>query len=222
MPMIREVIVTTVDRSGQAHIAPLGLIEDGDGWIIAPFLPSVTHDNLWKPPLPSPIIPMTPAFSRGSSPAGVTGLSCPWRTMFRAASCASALAHAELKVAHLKPMPERPRFHCKVVHQEQHAPFEGFNRAANAVLECAILLTRLHMLPRDKIDQEIAYLAIAIEKTAGPREARGLVVAHAKARSVLRRKLSTEASRATADAGAQSQALCARFRKGFDKISRKR
>ena len=46
MPMIREVIVTTVDRSGHAHMAPLGLIEDGDGWIIAPFLPSVTHDNL--------------------------------------------------------------------------------------------------------------------------------------------------------------------------------
>ena len=45
-----------------------------------------------------------------------------------------------------------------------------FNRAANAVLECAILLTRLHMLPRDKIEREIAYLAIAIEKTAGPQE----------------------------------------------------
>ena len=45
-----------------------------------------------------------------------------------------------------------------------------FNRAANAVVECAILLTRLHMLPRDKIDLEIAYLAIAVEKTAGPRE----------------------------------------------------
>jgi hypothetical protein len=54
--------------------------------------------------------------------------------------------------------------------REQHAPFAGFNRASNAVLECAILLTRLHMLPRDKIEREIAYLAIAIEKTAGPQE----------------------------------------------------
>jgi hypothetical protein len=83
---------------------------------------------------------------------------------------AEALAHAELSVAHVEEHAERPRFHCKIVHKEQHAPFEGFNRAANAVLECAILLTRLQLLPRDKIEREIAYLAIAIEKTAGPRE----------------------------------------------------
>ena len=40
MPRIVETIVTTVDGSGAVHIAPLGLIEDGDGWIIAPFKPS--------------------------------------------------------------------------------------------------------------------------------------------------------------------------------------
>jgi uncharacterized protein len=31
-------------------------------------------------------------------------------------------------------------------------------------------LTRLHILPREKIDREIAYLSIAVEKTAGPSE----------------------------------------------------
>ena len=35
-----------------------------------------------------------------------------------------------------------------------------------AVIEAAILSTRLHMLPADKIRSEMAYLAIAIEKTA--------------------------------------------------------
>ena len=38
------------------------------------------------------------------------------------------------------------------------------------MLELAILASRLSMLPREKIEAEIAYLSIAIEKTAGPEE----------------------------------------------------
>ncbi len=44
------------------------------------------------------------------------------------------------------------------------------NRARAAVLEAAILATRLDRLPRDKIDDEIAYLKIAVDKTAGAAE----------------------------------------------------
>ncbi len=46
MPMIREAIVTTVSASGALHVTPFGIIADGEGWIIAPFHPSVTIDNL--------------------------------------------------------------------------------------------------------------------------------------------------------------------------------
>ena len=54
MPYIVETIITTRNHEGEVHIAPLGLIEDGaDGagmdaaaWIIAPFRPSRTLDNL--------------------------------------------------------------------------------------------------------------------------------------------------------------------------------
>ncbi|MGH8750354.1 MAG: DUF447 family spectrin-like domain-containing protein, partial [Burkholderiales bacterium] len=46
----------------------------------------------------------------------------------------------------------------------------GFNRAQGAVLEAAVLVSRLHLLPREKIEAEVKYLAIAIEKTAGPAE----------------------------------------------------
>jgi len=38
------------------------------------------------------------------------------------------------------------------------------------VIEAAILISRLDMLPREKIEQEIAYLQIAISKTAGTAE----------------------------------------------------
>jgi hypothetical protein len=57
-----------------------------------------------------------------------------------------------------------------VVHRASHAPFEGLNRAKAAVVEAAILVSRLDLLPRDRIEQEMAYLATAVSKTAGPAE----------------------------------------------------
>ena len=48
--MIREVVVTTINERGEPHIAPLGLIEEKDGWIIAPFRPSTTLNNLLSIP----------------------------------------------------------------------------------------------------------------------------------------------------------------------------
>jgi hypothetical protein len=50
MPRIVETIVTTTNAKGEAHIAPLGLIEDGENWIVAPFRPSRTLDNLHEVP----------------------------------------------------------------------------------------------------------------------------------------------------------------------------
>ena len=64
----------------------------------------------------------------------------------------------------------RPRFHCNVVRHVAHAPFAGFNRAQAAVIEAAILASRLHLLPRDQVEREIAQLGVAISKTAGPDE----------------------------------------------------
>ena len=46
MPLIREAIVTTADLEGRVHVAPIGLIAEDADWIIAPFRPSKTLDNL--------------------------------------------------------------------------------------------------------------------------------------------------------------------------------
>src|SRR6201999_2928336 len=49
--MIREVIITTVSAAGTPHIAPFGLIAaEPDEWVIAPFHPSTTLDNLREIP----------------------------------------------------------------------------------------------------------------------------------------------------------------------------
>jgi hypothetical protein len=80
------------------------------------------------------------------------------------------LAHRELALARIEEDEQRPRLHCDVVFAANHRPFRGFNRAQAAVVEGAILVSRLHLLSAEKIDAERKYLAIAIEKTAGPGE----------------------------------------------------
>src|SRR5215510_6974638 len=169
MPMIRETIVTTADANGQPHIAPLGIIADGDGWIIAPFHPSTTLDNLRAVPFAVANFCDDVRIFAGC----LTGRS-DWPT---AASVhvpvprlAAALAHAELAVTHVTENAQRPRFHCRVVHHAMQAPFAGFNRAQAAIIEAAILVSRLHLLPREKVEGEIAYLEIAVGKTAGAAE----------------------------------------------------
>ena len=169
MPMIRECIVTTVSAEGEAHIAPLGLIEERDLWIIAPFRPSTTLRNLEeKGKATASFIDDVRIFAgcvTGKKDWPLTAVA-DWP----APRLSAALSHAELEVARITPDETRPRFYCLVRKIKSHRPFLGFNRAQAAVVEAAILATRLHMLPRAKIENEIAYLQIAINKTAGAAE----------------------------------------------------
>jgi hypothetical protein len=164
--MIREVIVTTASAAGVVHVAPFGLISAGvDEWVIAPFHPSTTLDNLRETPfLVANYIDDVRVF------AGCLTGRRDWPTVASAAvvvpRLAGALAHAEMAVVSVQDDPQRPRFRCRIIHRETHAPFEGINRAKAAVVEAAILVSRLGMLPREKVESEIAYLAIAVGKTA--------------------------------------------------------
>jgi uncharacterized protein len=170
MPMIRETIVSTMSRAGQVHFAPIGLIAENGGWIIAPFRPSVTLDNMRDVPFAVANFTDDVRVFAGC----LTGRADHWPTAACSAihipRLASALAHAELAVSLTTGDEERPRFHCRVLCIGSHAPFQGFNRAKAAIIEASILVSRLNMLPRDKIEREIAYLEIAVGKTASPEE----------------------------------------------------
>lgn len=169
MPRIVETIVTTTDAAGAVHIAPLGLIEDGPHWIVAPFRPSRTLDNLTANPFAVASHVEDVRVFAGC----VTGRR-DWPTVaadvVRGVRLKNAVSHWELAVERLTDDPQRPRFHCRIAHAASHAVWSGYNRAQAAVLELAVLSTRLAMLPAEKIDAELAYLEIAISKTAGPEE----------------------------------------------------
>src|SRR5262245_10286434 len=166
MPMIRETIVTTVDGAGGVHIAPLGIIAEAEGWIIAPFRPSTTLDNLRAVPFAVANFTDDVRIFAGCL-TGRHDWPTTASTQVPVPRLAGALAHAELAVERVTEDEQRPRFHCRVVHRESHAPFAGFNRAEAAVVEAAILVSRLSLLPREKVERELAYLEIAVSKTAG-------------------------------------------------------
>ena len=169
MPMIRETIVTTVDGEGKVHIAPLGIIADGGRWILAPFRPSKTLDNLRAVPF---------AVANHTDDVRIYAGCLTGRREWATIACEETpaprlkdcLAHMSLRVVEVGENEMRPRFHCEVVRSVSHAPFAGFNRAQAAVIEAAILASRLHLLPREKIEREIAALEIVVGKTAGPNE----------------------------------------------------
>src|SRR5215831_19464668 len=134
MPMIRETILTTVGPDGRVHIAPIGIIADGDGWIIAPFRPSTTLDNLIAVPFAvanyTDDVRIFAGCLTGRHDWPITASDTVPVPRLK-----DALAHAELAVIEMTEHEQRPRFRCTVVHRESHGPFEGFNRAKAAVVE---------------------------------------------------------------------------------------
>jgi hypothetical protein len=169
MPMIRETILTTLGGDGRVHVAPIGIIADGERWIIAPFRPSTTLDNLAAVPFAVANHTDDVRIFAGCL-TGRSGWPTTASDNVPVPRLVGALAHAELAVVDVTEHEQRPRFHCAVVNRRSHAPFEGFNRGKAAVVEAAILVSRLHLLPRAKVEAEIAHLAIAVEKTAGAEE----------------------------------------------------
>ena len=170
MPLIRETILTTISAAGVVHMAPIGLIAAEEGrWIAAPFAPSTTSDNLRAVPQ---------AVANHVGDVRVFAGCLTGRRNWPVLSCShvlpprllAAITHDEMVVERVEVDPQRPRYVCRIVRREQHAPFDGYNRAQAAVIEGAILVSRLFMLPREQVERDMAHLAIAVGKTAGPAE----------------------------------------------------
>ncbi len=167
--MIIESIITTLDSQGAINFAPMG-VEWGDEVIIGkPFLETTTFRNIQA--TGAAVVNLTDnvflfaqaAISNPQYPAGAA-------TVVRGAVLDAACSWRELEVRSIDATPPRSRIETRVVHHGTRREFLGFNRARNAVLETAILSTRLHLIPRAEIESELVKLQIIVNKTAGPRE----------------------------------------------------
>ena len=178
--MIIEGIVTTRSDDGQLNVAPMGPLTRPslDRLTLRPFQTSTTCQNLRAHPEGVfHVIDDVRLIARGAIgqwdrepetfPAetvqgDVLRGTCQWY---------------EFRLEESDFESERTTLHAHVTHQGALRPFVGFNRARFAVIEAAILATRLHLIPRDEINHDLQRLEVLVQKTAGPieREAFGLI-----------------------------------------------
>lgn len=167
--MIYETIISTVDAAGNAHITPFGVQKKDNLIVISPFKPSTTLENILATECAVMNLTDDVRVFAGAIVKAQTHALLPAHvvTGFR---LADTLSHSELRLEQVVDDPVRPQLWMRSVHQETHQPFAGFNRAQAAVIELAVLASRLSRLPQEKVLSERAYLQIAIDKTAGERE----------------------------------------------------
>ena len=167
--MIHEMVITTMNPDGGVHIAPMGVRREDENYLIAPFKPSATLDNLAN----SGVAVLNATDDALVFAGCITGRD-EWPVVEAVhVACkrlANALTHIEVRALSRRNDELRPTFVCAPVHLAAHGHFSGFNRAQAAVVEAAILVSRLHLLPEEKIRAELEYLHIAVSKTAGDNE----------------------------------------------------
>jgi hypothetical protein len=182
--VILEGIVTTLSLGGALNVAPMGPRIDPDlsmaQFVLRPFHTSTTYHNLK---------------ARGEGVFHVTDdvlllaqtaigtAPCPMPAA-RAADVVAgqiltdACRYYEFRVIELDDREERTSILVETVAQGRQREFFGFNRAKHAVVEAAILATRVHWLPLDEMLVEFRKLAVLVDKTGGPRERAAFTLLH--------------------------------------------
>ncbi len=173
MPVILEGIVTTLNSDGSANISPMGPVFDGESsqFVLRPFRTSTTYKNLLRTGqgvfhITDDVLILAQAAIGRLDPPPPTRYADAVEGVILEDACRWYAFRAE-------PAPhehQRAEFLARIVAQGTQREFIGFNRAKHAVLEAAILATRVDILPAAEIAAEFARLATPVEKTGGARE----------------------------------------------------
>ncbi|HEV3022587.1 MAG TPA: DUF447 domain-containing protein [Pirellulales bacterium] len=173
--MILEAVVTTLDDDGRVHIAPMGPQVEPEmrRFVLRPFRTATTFYNLKR--RGQGVLHVTDDVELIAH-AAVGQVDPPPATLPAAAVEGRILADAcrwyAFRVRSLDEGQERATVSADVVDRGTIREFFGFNRAKHAVVEAAILATRVRFLPANEIRDDFRRLNVLVEKTAGPAERR--------------------------------------------------
>ncbi|MCC9608145.1 DUF447 family protein [Blastopirellula sp. JC732] len=190
--LVLESLVTTIGDDGAVNVAPMGPLVDRalTQFTLRPFQTSRTFENLHRG---SPVVvhvtddvELLAAAAIGASTAALVG------PMTRCAVTGGVILQNAcrwyaLKVVKLDDSQDRATIECEVAASGRLRDFFGLNRAKHAVVEAAILATRVDLLPIPEIEADLEQLRPLIQKTGGAAETRAFqqicdYVAAAKAR----------------------------------------
>jgi hypothetical protein len=175
MPLILEGLVTTTNLNDSINIAPMGPIVDREvtHLTLRPFQSSQTYLNLKR--LGSGVFHITDDVELLVR-AALNQIDTAPRTIAVSSVSGAILTDAcrwfAFRVRELDDREQRTRIECDVVESGRLRDFFGFNRAKHAVLEGAILATRIGIIAADQIREDFQRLEIIVEKTAGDEERR--------------------------------------------------
>lgn len=183
--MILEALVTTLDADGAPHLAPMGprVSPDFARFTLRPFPTSHTYRNLLRHG--EGVLHVTDdALLLAKAALGAVGEMPTVRPAARVRGfvLADCCRFFEFAIRSVDASGERVSIEAEVVHSGRVRDFFGFNRAKHAVVEAAILATRLHILPLAEIAAEFKKLRVIVGKTGGPDEEAAMDLLEAKLR----------------------------------------
>ncbi len=181
--MILEGLVTTRNPDGSPHLAPMGprVAADFSRFTLRPFPTSTTYRNLVAHP--EGVLHVTDdALLIARTALGACDPLPPLRPAERVEGwvLADCCRHYEFRVRSIDASGERVSLDAEVVHAGRTRDFWGFNRAKHAVVEAAVLATRLHLLPLPDIAADFRKLRVIVDKTGGDAECEAMAFLEAR------------------------------------------
>ena len=171
--MILEGIVSTLNEAARINIAPMGPDVDSaepTRFVLRPFRSSTTYRNLLSARVgvlhvtDDVLLLARAAIGDASDEETVAATSIEGRII------KNTCRYYEFKILEIDDSRDRAEMIAETVCSGRFREFFGFNRAKHAVVEAAVLATRLEFLPIEKIVASFRELSMAVEKTGGDSE----------------------------------------------------
>ncbi len=168
--MILEAIVTTLSLDGILNIAPMGPQVEGTDlqrFELRPYRTSTTYHNLKA--TRAGVLHVTDDVLLLARAAIGQADGAPSRPadVVSGKILVDACRYYEFRVVDLDDHVDRATIQAETVASGRVRDFFGFNRAKHAVVEAAILATRMEFLPMDEIREEYRKLSTLVARTGG-------------------------------------------------------
>lgn len=175
--LVLEGLVTTIGEDGQVNVAPMGPLVDRQfrSVVLRPFQTSRTFANLRHgSPVVVHVTDDVELLAAAAIGAATEKLIGPTTRCEQTGGVIlqNACRWYALQVKEFDASADRSTIECDVVATGRNRDFFGLNRALHAVVEAAILATRVDFLPLAEIEADLQRLAPLVQKTGGTAEQR--------------------------------------------------
>ncbi|QDT65357.1 DUF447 domain-containing protein [Calycomorphotria hydatis] len=192
--MILEGLVTTLNDDKSVNLSPMGAFVPSDvsEILLKPFPGSRTLENLQRER--HGVFHVTDDVLLLARAAIGTVSDAPTQPAAKTpgARLTDCCRWFEFEVTEVHNLEPRIEIRTSIVHEGEGRPFFGLNRAKHAVVEAAILATRVQFLSHESIQDELRRLAPLVEKTGGDSER----TAFDLVRQTIERKIESQAVQA--------------------------